>query len=308
MVAGAAFALLGGANTRALAAGTATPSPTALPAVLAPDKVIAEATVVPVRSAALSFALDGTVADLLVNEGDRVEAGQVLARLDDRQQAGAVTQAEAEVRQAQAQLDELKAGARPEQIQAAQAALDGAMAQEELAKAGSGENSREAAIANAGVQRATAELALLQAGARPETIAGAEADVALASAALEQARLAQAQTELRAPFAGTIASLDFTLGQNVAAGAPLVQLADLTAWRIETGNLSELQVVHIRDGAAATITLDALPGVELSGRVTHVRALGEAKQGDITYTVVVEPNTEQAQLRWNMTAVVTIDY
>ena len=65
--------------------------------------------------------------------------------------------------------------------------------------------------------------------------------------------------------------------------------------------------MRVREGAAATITFDALPGLELAGRVLQIRPLGENKQGDMTYTVVIQPDQLDDRLRWNMTAAVAIE-
>ena len=54
------------------------------------------------------------------------------------------------------------------------------------------------------------------------------------------------------------------------------------------------------------ITVDALPGVEIPGKVTRIRAYGENRQGDIVYMVVVKPDRQDERLRWNMTASVSI--
>ena len=98
-------------------------------AVKAGGKIVAEGRVVPVQHAALSFQATGIISDVLVTEGTRVEANQVLIRLDARPQRAAVAQAQAGLSKAQATLAALKAGARPQEVQTAQAALDAAKAQ-----------------------------------------------------------------------------------------------------------------------------------------------------------------------------------
>jgi HlyD family secretion protein len=85
-----------------------------------------------------------------------------------------------------------------------------------------------------------------------------------------------------------------------------VRLADLSAWQIETSDLTELNIVRVREGSQAAVTFDAIPGLELLGRVSHIRALGENKQGDITYTVTIRLDRQDPRLRWNMTASVTM--
>jgi HlyD family secretion protein len=147
----------------------------------------------------------------------------------------------------------------------------------------------------------------LLAGARPEAIAAVEADVAAAEAALAQAQVALADTELTAPFAGTVASLDAKVGEQIAAGQPVVTLADLSAWQIETDDLTELNIVRVKEGDPARITFDAIADLELKGKVVRIEEIGENKMGDITYTVIIAPDEYDERLRWNMTAVVVIE-
>jgi HlyD family secretion protein len=114
------------------------------------------------------------------------------------------------------------------------------------------------------------------------------------------------ETELRAPFAGTIAALDLKVGETVVPGTPVVHLADLATWQIETTDLTELNIVRVRPGSAVTVTFDAIPALELPGTVSRIRALGENKQGDITYVVTITPDRQDERLHWNMTASVSM--
>ncbi|MFQ3662014.1 MAG: hypothetical protein SNJ69_06425 [Chloroflexaceae bacterium] len=63
----------------------------------------------------------------------------------------------------------------------------------------------------------------------------------------------------------------------------------------------------MRVGDQVTLTFDALPDLALPGIVTKVQALGKTYQGDVIYTVTVEPQRWDERLRWNMTATVTIE-
>jgi HlyD family secretion protein len=183
------------------------------------------------------------------------------------------------VQQAQAQLDAVKAPARATDLAAAQAEI----------------------------VRAQAQLERTKAGARPEEIAAAEADVVSAQAALDQAKAAQADTELRAPFAGTVAQLNVKMGEQAAPATPLVQLADLTQWQIETEDLTELDIVRVKEGGTAELAFDAIPDLDLTGKVVRIKPIGVNRQGDMTYVVVVQPDKSDPRLRWNMTTKVTIE-
>ncbi len=347
-------------------------TPTALPAVKADTKVVAQAKVVPVKSASLSLATSGIVAEAPVAEGQHVEQGQLLLRLESSQQAAAVQQAEANVKRAQAHVDELKAGPRTQEVAAAEAAVAGAQAalqklydgpdenqiiaaQAELknaeaavkqaqaaydqaggasnpyvgmlptskqleqatnnynaakarfAAAQKGPHASDIAAAQAEVQRTQAQLELAKAGSRPETIAAAEGDLAAAQAALTQAKAALASMELHAPFAGTLATLNVKVGEQVTPGTAAMQVADFSTWQIETSDLTELNIVRVKEGSHVVMTFDAIPELELPGSVSRIRSVGDNRQGDIVYTVIVQPERMDERLRWNMTAQVNIE-
>ncbi|MBI2862934.1 MAG: HlyD family efflux transporter periplasmic adaptor subunit [Chloroflexi bacterium] len=382
IVAGGAYAYV----SRQGAAGASSPPPRTetLPAVKAGDKVVAEAKVVPVQGVELGLPVAGTVAEVLAVPGDRVAAGQLLLRLDARQQRTAIAQAEAALARAQAGRERarasvalLKAGPREEDIATARAALG--IAEAELARLRQGpdqaqlvaaqtnlakaERARQQAqqqydqvafapnivvrpetlkleqatqdyeaakaqyeqlkagprqadvdVAQAQVEQARASLTLAQTGARAEAIAAAEfdvaaagADVLAAEAGLAKAQDALADTELRAPFAGTIASFDAKAGELVAPTAIVARLADPSAWQVETQDLTELNVVRLKKGSPVSITFDALPGLSLPGTVSRIAEFGKTRQGDIVYTVIVKPDRQDDRLRWNMTASVSIE-
>jgi HlyD family secretion protein len=211
---------------------------------------------------------------------------------------------EQQLAQAQASLDRLRAGADADELAAARAQV--ASSQASLDKLGGEQRTGALAAAQAAVDQAQANLDQLRAGVSESRLAVASAEVQRAQAALKLAQVAVAEAELRAPFVGTIAALDVQIGEYVAPGAPVVHLADLAAWQIETIDLNERNIVRVREGSQASVTFDAIPGLELLGKVRRIRALGENKQGDITYAVTIQLDQQNPQLRWNMTATVAI--
>jgi multidrug efflux pump subunit AcrA (membrane-fusion protein) len=157
-------------------------------------------------------------------------------------------------------------------------------------------------------QRKAAEDALgrLRNGVDPEALAITEARVLNAERQLEAAQTALNNLELRAPFAGTVVSLSLKEGEFVTPGIVVVRIADLSGWKIETTNLSEMDVVKVKLGDTVVVTFDALPGVKLTGRVDRINGYGETQQGEITYKVTVLLDPNQTALYWNMTAIVKI--
>jgi HlyD family secretion protein len=160
-----------------------------------PDVVSAEGFVIPAQKAELSFQVDGQVIEIPVVEGDPVETGQVLIRLDSTDQQKAVEQAEAGVVQAQAALtsaqaalDQAVAGPTEEAIAQAEAAVRTAKAQ--LAQAKAGATKEAIAQAEAAVRTAEAQLEQVLAGVRPEDIEAAAAEMLTAQASVRQAQAA----------------------------------------------------------------------------------------------------------------------
>jgi HlyD family secretion protein len=216
-----------------------------------------------------------------------------------------IQMAEQQVTQAQASLDKLRAGASSDELAGARAQVAASSA--ELDKLLGEQRSGALAAADATVDQAQARLDQLHAGASKGDLALAAAEVQSAQAALQLAQVTMAETELRAPFAGTVAALDVQRGEYLAPGVPVAHLADLSAWRIETTDLTELNIARVREGSQAVLTFDAIPSLTLVGKISHIRALGENKQGDITYVATIALDQSDPRLRWNMTASATID-
>lgn len=205
---------------------------------------------------------------------------------------------------AKARYDALFAEPDDDIVASAQAAVEQAQAHLDRLMNPATEN--ELAEAEALVRQAQAQLDLVLAGIRKEEIAVAEALVAEAEAAVRQARASLADTELRAPFAGTIADCYVKAGEQVVAGVPVVELADLSVWQVKTSDLTELDIVRVQAGDEVSVTFDAIEELELAGKVVHIKPIGREQLGDITYAVTVQLDRQDARLRWNMTAVVTI--
>lgn len=296
-----------------LSACGSTPTATAAAAVnpAVPPTLIAEGRVLPLNSLPQSFALPGQVAEVLVKDGEQVKAGQTLARLNDSPETfAALARAEQEAQAAQLALDALKS---PAKLNLAQANLAVLAAQDQLDSAQSrydanqtDENQYKLDAAQAQLKLAQDALSKLKSnqGVDPDQLANAEARLDSAKAALASARAAFDNLELKSTLDGTVIDLTLQPGQRVSAGQPVITVADLSGWLVQTDNLTEMDVVNIKLGQPVAVVLDALPQVTLSGTVTHINAQFEEKRGDITYTVTVALNNTDPQMRWGMTAAV----
>jgi HlyD family secretion protein len=193
LAAGLAAVGLSGLGVRQVEAAGHQQAPDATAAAAVPSAadnwlVIAEGKVLPSDHATLSMAAGGIVAELLAHEGDALQAGQAIVRLRDEQQRAAVAQAEAALASAQANLDALTAGARPEELAVVQAGLDGAQAS--LARLTGPARAEDIVAARAALAAAQASLNRLYEGPSKNTRIAAEADLSNAEAALRVAQAA----------------------------------------------------------------------------------------------------------------------
>jgi HlyD family secretion protein len=160
-------------------------------------------------------------------------------------------------------------------------------------------------LARSQLAQAEAQLQKLQQMPSEEDIAVAEAQVEQAKAALEQAELRLADAILTAPSSATVLATNARVGELVGAAVPVVILADLEMYHVET-SIDETDIGRVQLGQDATIALDAFPDVTLSGRVTRVDPLGQVTQGVVSYDVQVRVISNEVPLRPNMTAIVDI--
>ena len=187
--------------------------------------------------------------------------------------------------------------------QAAQARVD-------ALKSGSPSDRADAAqiaAASASLKAAQARLEQLQAEAEGRVDTTYAAAIQQAEAALMSAQVALSHAELRAPSAGTIARLDLKVGEMVAPSAVAVVLADFSEWRVETDDLTEIDVPGVSAGQAVTVRIDALPDLTLKGIVESIGSLYQEKSGDVVYPVKIKLIDSDPRLRWGMTVAATFE-
>lgn len=254
------------------------------------DALFASGTV-EATDAQLGFQASGRITEVRVDEGDTVTAGAVLATLDRAEMEARREQAVAQIAAASAQLADLEAGARDEEIAEAQAAVDASQDRLDDARRDAERSNRLFAggavskevqdkaelgvqVASSQLQQAQERLRLLQAGPRAERVEGQRAQLAHAQASLKAIDALLENTTLTAPFAGTVTVRHREPGEVVAAGAPVVTLLD-TDDRWVRIYVAEDKVGAVHLGAAATITTDTYPDRRYPGEVTYVSSEAE---------------------------------
>jgi HlyD family secretion protein len=182
--------------TAAPASGTASPTATASGPIKESRQIVANAKVLPMHSVELRFPSSGTIAELLVKEGDSVAKDAPLARLESRDLELKVAAANAALARAQSSYDQLRAGATPAEIAAARAQVDQAQAQ--LRQTAGNVTQQDIAAARAKVEEARANLAQIEAGSRRTDIVSAQATLDEARANLQTQRDSLSAAKTRA--------------------------------------------------------------------------------------------------------------
>jgi HlyD family secretion protein len=233
----------------------------------------------------LSFELGGRVKHVAVKEGDVIRAGAPVADLDDELERSAREASASQAVVARSQVSVAQAGSRPEEIAAQAARVRAAQAAEDLlskdlarqrslfergAVASATVDDLESRLAQATAQRQSLaqNLALLRSGARAVDVNAAQAK---ANAADRTVRLDDVRLEhhdLRAPSDGTVLDVNVDPGEVVAAGSPVITLADV-AHPYADVFVPQGHLAGIRVGGAAQARIDALSQA-FSGRVEHV--------------------------------------
>jgi HlyD family secretion protein len=142
--------------------------------------------------------------------------------------------------------------------------------------------------------------------ASPEASAQAEARLRQAEVALAKLEWQMRGSELHAPFTGVVSAVHLRTGEWATAGTPVVEVIDTTAWQVETRNVSELSIGRIQVGDEAQVRIIALREQSLQGRVAAISPIAVVQQGDTTYTLFVELEGTQLNLRPGMNAEVEI--
>lgn len=238
---------------------------------------VAAGTVAPVTTIEVKSQASGEITEVHVDEGDEVERSQLLVRVDQRIPANAVRQAEA---------DSVVARAGLENAESRLARAEHLFAQDALT---------EEELEDARLQRATAY-----------------ADIIATQRALEDARIASVQTEVRAPSDGIILSRAVEVGsviasasRDVGGGAVLLRMASLDTVEVRA-LVDETDIGRIKPGLKVSLTVAAYPNRPFEGEVLRVGAEAVIEQNVTTFPVIVRIPNRSRLLKPGMNAEVQI--
>lgn len=256
----------------------------------------------------------GTIAVIDVAEGESVSKGQVLFTLEASQQQAQYDAAKAQTASAQATLDNLKTGSRPEELQVTEASLAEAQANAELAQQnfsrtqdlfGMGNASRsqldqaQASLdaAQASVRQLEAQLAVAKLPARTAEITAAEANVVAAEGSEAAAKAALDDRTIVAPEAGRVERLFYKAGEVASAGSPVLSISGPDSMKVKF-YVSQAQRPQLRLGEVLDVTCD--------GCATGLQAMVSYFASDPQYTPpIIYSRDERNRLVFLTEAVMT---
>jgi HlyD family secretion protein len=287
---------------------------------------------VDLREVNLAFNGNQRIASILVQEGDRVTSGQLLAELETRRLEDAVNQAEAQTLQQGEVLKKLEAGSRIEEIRQAEANANKARVDADnaqrtwlrirdlfhehaVSKQQADDSEAAAKAAQASFNAAQQALDLALAGSRVEDIAAGRAALVAAQANLSLRRQELHDARLYAPAAGIIRDRILEPGSMVTPQNPVLTLA-LTDPLWARAYVAEPDLGKLRLGMKATITTNSFPGRLYAGWVGFMSPTAEFTPKTVettdlrtrlVYQVRVFVHQNDNELRLGMPATVTID-
>ena len=254
----------------------------------------------------VSFKVQGRIVDLPVEEGQQVEQGALMARLEDADAKQRVRIDEAGVSVRESNLALTLAGTREQEVKASAQAVADAQAdlnekkldrdRAQLLFAKDEISAQDRDLAATALKRSEATFKAAQQrlneaeeGSRKEDIAIARANLGQANADLALSRINETYTTLRAPSTGVITVRQAELGEVVSPGSPVVTLADLDHIWLRA-YIAETDLGKIHWGQPATITTDTYPGKQYQGRISFISPDAEFTPKS------VQTNTERVTL------------
>lgn len=307
-------------------------------------RITASGTVQPIQTVNLSPKNPGILAELFVEQGERVRQGQMIGRMENEEVAAQELQARARVSRAQAQLAALRNGNRPEDIAQAQArfeqaqarlvegqarlglaeqkvernralADDGAISRDRFDEIVSEADTARATVAQlqASVQEARRNLEYWRNGSRTEDIAAAEADLAEAQGNLQAVQVQKQDTFLYAPFDGIVTQKFADEGAFVTPTTSASEVTSATSTAIVAlaegleilAEVPEVDIRQLQVGQPVEIVADAFPSQTFRGKVRLIAPEAVVKQNVTSFQVRIALETGQDKLLSGMNTDVT---
>jgi multidrug resistance efflux pump len=229
------------------------------------------------RDADIGSLMGGRVSEVLVEEGDSVQAGETLVRFDRYLLDPQIKQQESRVAQMRANLDRIEKGPRREEVERARINWEQAekerVRQETLLKQGVGIQSTYDVTA-ATAQVAEQQYEELKRGSRPEDVQQAQAQLATEENALATLHRQAEESEVRAPANGVIQTMDLRPGDMIAANQPVAVLLESNELWVRVF-VPETRLGEVKVGQPVGISIDTFPKRVFKSKVQSISERAE---------------------------------
>ncbi|HMQ52586.1 MAG TPA: efflux RND transporter periplasmic adaptor subunit [Anaerolineae bacterium] len=149
------------------------------------------------------------------------------------------------------------------------------------------------------------ELDKLTGPPEPDKLVEAKMEVQKKALLVAEAEATLANAKLAAPLAGTVVNIEAQSGKTAEVNDKMVTVANLQAFML-TVNVPETKINRLRQGQAATISLDAIPDRTFAGKISYISPLNQTDNGLVSYAVTVDLDLKEAAgVRAGMTALVS---
>lgn len=279
----------------------------------------ANGTLLSSKQATLGFPVAGRMKEINVEEGNKVKVGTVLATLDTGSLEVQVMQAQAAFNLAVVSFNKVKAGPNADEVAIAKSNFDRAKAAVDQAQAAydriggasnpfSGISPQALTLqqATSAFQAAIATFNLAVNRPTEVELGLAAAQLAQAQVTLEGAKVSLANARIVAPFDGTVIAINPKVGESIGANVAAVMLADLSKMQVIV-NLDENSLVGIKLGQMVNLSVDALGGRLLTGKVRKVGLLGTATTGVVSVPVTIDIDPTDAPIYPGLSATVEFE-
>jgi putative peptide zinc metalloprotease protein len=285
-------------------------------------RVSGEFTVLPVQSADVRAEVEGIVEQVFVEEGAKVNQGDPIARLSDRDYRAELRMLEAQIEEKQATLRMLKAGPRVEEVQVARTGVEKAedrlaysqaqldrlrklFAERLLSEDKLEESEEQVSVRQKELEEAQGRLQVLQAGSRPEEVEAIGAEIARLTANRSYVQEKLRSVNVVSPLSGIITTpkLKEIVGQQVKQGDLIAKVQALSTVTAEIA-VPEKEISDVKVGQKILLRARALPGVNFTGTVASIAPIVIAPgEGQIERTVTVSTVLDNSsfQLKSEMT-------
>ena len=279
----------------------------------------------------VGFKLPGRVMELTVDEGQQVNVGQLIARIDNAELASVVMQNKASLQEAMTRLAELRAGSRVQEIERARASVNaqaadldkakkdyeradilyknGAISASQFEAAQNAYNTRAAQL-----KSAQETLSLVREGPRKEDIQAAEHRVQQVKAMVNASEERLKDTVLLAPISGVILRKNVELGETLSSGTPVFTIGDLENPWVKV-YVKENRLGQVKLGQKADVKVDSFKDKTYDGTVTFISSEAEftpknvqteEERVKLVFGVKVKVKNENGELKPGMPADVKI--